>query len=154
MKYRLLSNEEMEGLKDEFIKFLVVNGMDADMWQEMKTNQVDKAEKILISFSDFILESVLNKIQYMDYSNTHNMLVFQCNKDSILLIGLESEELYDTQDKMLQGLVSKPTTFKIYKEKKTYHPDRNTELFRMAESGAKITDSQIFDYLNKIVDQG
>lgn len=152
MKYRMLTNEEMEGLKDEFIKFLVVNGMDANMWQEMKASQVDKAEGVLISFSDFILENVLNKIQYMDYNDTHNMLAFQCNKDSIVLIGLESEEAYEKHDDMLQGLVSKPTTFKIYKEEKNYHPDRNTELFRMAESGAKITDSQIFDFLNKFVD--
>lgn len=153
MRYRVLSNEEMEGLKDEFIKFLVVNGLDADMWQEMKINQIDKAEGILISFSDFILENVLNKIQYMDFSDTHNILAFQCNKDSIVLIGLESEEQYENQDDMLQGLLSKPNTFKVYKEEKTYHPDRNTELFKMAESGARITDSQIFDYLNKISDQ-
>lgn len=153
MKYRLLSNEEMEGLKDEFIKFLVVNGLDADMWQKMKINQIDKAEGILISFSDFILENVLNKIQYMDFSDNHNILSFQCNKDFIVLIGLESEEQYENQDDMLKSLVSKPTKFKVYKEEKRYHPDRNTELFRMAESGARITDSQIFDYLNKLVDQ-
>ncbi len=154
MKYRLLSKEEQVGFEEEFIKFLAVNGIDAPLWEEMKTTQKDKVNTIFESFSDFIFEQILNKIQYLEYFNGKNLMVFKCGSASISMIWLESEDEYPSIQEMLDGLQTNTDKFKISKEEKAYHPDRNTELFKMAESGVKITGNQLYELLQGFVDNG
>ena len=152
MKYRLLSKEEQVGFEEEFIRYLAVNGIDAPLWEEMKTTQKDKANAIFESFSDFIFEQILNKIQYLEYFNGKNLMVFKCDPEVISLIWLESDDQYASIREMLDCLQTNTGRFKISKEEKVYHPDRNSELFKMAESGVKITDNQLYELLQGLVD--
>lgn len=44
MKFERLSKSELENLKDDFVRFLATQGIDAPMWQELKENNLEKAE--------------------------------------------------------------------------------------------------------------
>lgn len=153
MKYRLLSVEELEGFKDEFINFLIVNGIDATLWVSLKSNEPEKANGILASFSDFIFEKILNKIQYLEFFNGNNLLEFQCGEKIIKMIALESTSSYDTPDQMLEAMIKNSEGFQIYQQEKEYNPNRNLELFRMAESGSKISDEKLFVYLSQLIEK-
>lgn len=151
MKYRMLTTDELDGFKEDFVNFLSANGIDNTKWISLKSDHKEKAYGILEAFSDFIFESILNKIKYLEFFNGHNLLAFQCGDIKIKLLGLESDLQYDTIEQMLVSMHQSPEDFRLFQQEKEYHPDRNTELFRMAESGAKICDQSVYDYLIQYV---
>ncbi len=151
MKYRLLKQEELEGLKDEFVQFLIVNGIEADHWNTLKTEQNEKAQGIIVSFSDFILESILNKARYLDFFSGNTLLAFKCNPSEIELAGIEGKRDYISIEELMKDFVDNPERFTGFKQKKEYQPERNMELFNMLESGAVITDHILFDYMDTVI---
>ena len=50
MKYHVIPVNELEKLEDDFIKFLVVNGITADDWIAIKENEPVNADKIINQF--------------------------------------------------------------------------------------------------------
>mgnify|MGYP001465575203 CR=1 FL=1 len=52
MKYRILSNKELEPLKDDFIKFLSANTVTGEDWAKIKSNKPNEALKLVEIFSD------------------------------------------------------------------------------------------------------
>ena len=47
---------DRENLKEDFVDFLVVNGIDAEEWTKLKSNNPDKAQHIIAQFSDVVFE--------------------------------------------------------------------------------------------------
>ena len=56
MKYRILSNEELSHLEEDFKHFLIVNGVHAEEWEALNNNDVDKAVQLVEVFSDTVLQ--------------------------------------------------------------------------------------------------
>ena len=141
-KYRLLSSEELDLFKKEFIDYLVVNGITADDWVKMKvTNQV-KSNKIIDLFSDVILEKVLRKSHYIKKINYDSIFCFHYQSEQIVMIGLQ------TKDKTaiapyIQGQESMEN-IEILSASKEYKLQREMELFKMIESGASISDGSTY----------
>ena len=88
-KYRELSKEELELFRQDFIDFLVVNGIDADEWQESQENNPGKAAETIRIFTDFIFDTVLRKIKYIDGVGEGVIRSFQCLDDKIVLVGAD-----------------------------------------------------------------
>ena len=63
--YRILSNEELEILKPEFVKYLVSQGIPAEEWEKWKIADIEKTKLIIESFSEFIYFSILQKTRYV-----------------------------------------------------------------------------------------
>jgi len=66
MKYRALHKEELEGVKEEFVKFLAANSVTADDWEKLKKEENDKAEKLIDIFSDIFWDKALTKINVLE----------------------------------------------------------------------------------------
>ncbi|MEY2924715.1 MAG: hypothetical protein RLZZ337_1263, partial [Bacteroidota bacterium] len=47
LKYERLAQEELEKLQDDFVNFLVVNGITADDWVSIKENEPLNADQIV-----------------------------------------------------------------------------------------------------------
>ena len=84
-KYRLLSSKELEELKPEFIEYLILNGIVADDWEQLKKDEPDKAERIIDLFSDVILESIMQKVSFLDFRDDTEVKSFQCLKDKLIM---------------------------------------------------------------------
>ena len=54
MKYTRIPSDELEKLEDEFVNFLVVNGITADDWVAIKENEPMNAAEIVDQFSDVV----------------------------------------------------------------------------------------------------
>ena len=144
MKYRRLSNEELSYLEKEFVDFLVVNGIVATEWETIKNNEVDKAEEIILQFSDVVFEANLRKIKFLEHRSEHRTLCFQCNENDIVLFGLESElDLTDTTLNPQELLQSA----KVFSQTKPYDTVREQELFKMLNDGCEISDGSFFKTL-------
>lgn len=147
-KYRMLSLQELEELKEEFIEFLIVNGIAAEDWERMKSTQKEKSEIILELFSDAVLENVLRKINFIEHRTKNEIRIIQCLSESQVLVGIEvPQELgidctdpnsfNETKEFNLQGV-------KVFTTSKAYLKPREDEIFDLLESGGLITNDRLF----------
>jgi hypothetical protein len=146
MKYRKLSSNELEELEKEFVDFLIVNGITADVWVDLKEKDNSKADSIIDSFSDVVFEGVFRKVKYLEFVTPTSLKCFQCLENEIILVGLDSENSSDI-DFTANDWMSNLKNVKIYNSSKVYKEVRELELFNMVQKGASISDGTLFKKL-------
>ncbi|MCB9284103.1 MAG: hypothetical protein H6563_08535 [Lewinellaceae bacterium] len=146
MKYRQLNLEELEELRDDFVRFLAANHVTADDWERLKKEAPEKADSLLDLFSDTVFEDVLSKVEYMEFKTPKDIKTFHCQPDKILMLGLmiEGESSLDftqdqTPEEMMSSLQDSSASLKVYSAEKGYRESREQELFRMLEHGCLIS---------------
>ena len=82
--YNKLGQSELDQLKDDFVKFLVLNGITGDDWEKMKSDAPENAEAMLEQFSEVVYESSLRKASFLLMVEEHTVRSFQCNSDTVL----------------------------------------------------------------------
>ena len=83
MKFSRLTKEQFEELSDEFSLFLASNCIDSKQWNYIKSKSIDKAEKILDSFSDIVWNNVISKVNYLTNINSTHLFLFKSSNYSI-----------------------------------------------------------------------
>ena len=146
MKYRKLSSVELKELEKEFIDFLIVNGITADVWVDLKEKDVSKAESIIDSFSDVVFEGVFRKVKHLEFITPRSIKCFQCLDSEIVLVGIDSEDSTEI-DFTTNEWMSNLQNVKIYNSSKPYNQARELELFNMVQKGASISDGTLFKKL-------
>lgn len=150
--YRALSLKELELFEQEFKEFLAVNGIDADLWKKIKESDEDKVNKIIDTFSDVIYNSVLHKMEYIQYATLHDIKYFYYGKEKAELIGLQSNEItFDDPKKVAKAIEEGKVSIKSYKTAKEYAQKREIELFEMLKNGCQPSDGKMFKLLASIV---
>ena len=81
-KYRLLTQEELKPLEEDFVKFLSANTVAADDWDKIKKEDPKKAEGLIEIFSDIVWEKALEKIKCLEARTEKDMKVFSFPDDS------------------------------------------------------------------------
>ena len=149
--YRKLSLEELQLFEKEFTEYLAINGINANYWQEIKQNDINKAEKIIDSFGEVIFNSILLKIEYIEFVTPHDIKYFYYGKEKAELIGLQSQEidLSDNQ-KVIEAITNKEGKMSRYKTEKPYSQKREIELFTMLKNGCQPCDGKVFKLLKSI----
>ena len=150
-KYRPLSSQELQEFEKEFIEFLSANTVTADDWVTLKAENPEKAEQLIDLFSDVIMESVLQKIQFLELRSKNELMAFQCLEDKILLAGMRSNDPasdFTNPDFIQQGLQQPPADLKIFTSEKPYDKPRERELFEMTQAGCLVTDGKVFKALS------
>jgi hypothetical protein len=77
MKYRLLSQEELNELRQEFIKFLIINGIDAAEWENLKKENPSTVKGIIEQFSESVFEGICRKISFLRHENDELQIAVQ-----------------------------------------------------------------------------
>ena len=132
MKYTRLPKEELESFENEFVEFLVINGITAEDWTKIKETESHIAEDLIDQFSDVIWAGVLRKIEYLSKIEEEIAYYFKCEPEDIHLI-----RVTQTEGKAIQELASKK-----------YLKVRELELFEMIQNGCEISDSKSYDLLS------
>ena len=149
MKYRRLTQLELESLEKEFIDFLILNGITAEDWTELKLTK-EKANQIIDSFSDVVFEKILRQINYLEHYSPQSIKTFMCADDEIFLIGLDTHDRsidFTTSVGRSRLVIDPPKDLNTYKTSKKYHPNREIELFRMLQNGCVKSDGQLYESL-------
>lgn len=149
-KYRRLSLEELEILKEDFIKFLIAHGIDSHEWQRLNSVSVPEAEKLIHLFSDFVLEMTLTKITYIDHFDGLSMRCFKCDEEKIFLACIESSHKFDTWESMKTHITTQPHLFRVYQADKLYKIERNLEIFGMLNTGAQISSADNYESIKRL----
>jgi Family of unknown function (DUF6495) len=150
MTFRRLNSDELAALEKPFIKFLVANTITGGDWEKMKTQEPERASKMLDIFSDFIFEERLRKVEFIQHQEPKELRLFKCTDDKIYLIGLQVDADSDidfTKQADLAKMGDNTEGVNIYRAEKKYTRGREREIFELLESGCRIADGGLFDVL-------
>ncbi len=148
MKYRLLTEEERQPLKDDFIKFLAINGIDAESWVDLKTNKPETATGILESFSDMVFDTILRKQMFIEVWHDKSVHTFQFLKEKVVWVGLEFQEPV-SQDNFTE--IAQKGEGKIIHSSKEYAKNREEDMFDMLQKGALMSDGALFKKISLLM---
>ena len=156
MKYARLTKEQFEELHPEFIHFLASQSIDKAEWDLIKVNKPEVAEQELDVFSDLIWEGVLTKADYLEHFSKNHIFLFQCFDtyvNSIVLKSLVPEVNFLTKDG-LQWLSDNMFTETIEMKigKKVFTEERNASIFALIQQGAILSDGQLYQQINSIIE--
>lgn len=149
-KYRLLNQEELDSMKDDFVKYLILNGITGDDWKRMQETNPAEAQKITDLFSDVVFEKIMRGIKFIDHIEAQKIYTFQCLREKIVLVGVVSEnaEMDFTNSLPSKVALSK---MKIFTQSKGYNKERELELFDMIQAGAQISNGELFKSLSLLL---
>ena len=150
MTFRRLNSDELAALEKPFIKFLVANTITGSDWEKMKTQEPERASKMLDIFSDFIFEERLRKVEFIQHQEPKELRLFKCTDDTIYLIGLQVDADSDidfTQQTDLTKMGVSTEGVNVYRAEKKYTRGREREIFELLESGCRISESGLFEVL-------
>lgn len=129
MKYRSLSVEELEPLKDDFISFLIMHGIDGEKWIKLKNDEAIVAQQYIDRFSDFVFEKICSKVEFLVMRESGFNYYMHIKNDS--LTTLRTSMMKDNHEIAL-------------KEVKHKADERNQIIFGLLEKGALISDGKAY----------
>lgn len=156
MKYRRLTLAELNDMENEFVRFLVSNGVTADDWERVKTESPERAEKLIEIFSDVVFDKVLEKVKYIEHRSRYDIKTFRCLEDKIELLGLKVNSAAGidfTQNQLFENMMTyikhaPQGSIQMYSAEKSYKDNNpKKEIFTMLENGGAISDGKIFEAL-------
>lgn len=155
MKYKRLTNEELQALEKEFVNYLAAAQITANDWDKMKKNDLQKAEELIDVFSDMVFEKVLSKINYLEYRDKKTLNIFYCTEDGMVIIGLRVKENspidLTEKDVLSQWNKSNRDSVNVVKFEKKYSKERGLEVFELLQSGCLIVDDKLFNLLKAML---
>ena len=72
MKYRLLTDEELKELEEDFKHFLITNHVYNEEWIQLNKTNDKKVKELVELFSDIVFEKALSKIIFLESVNSRN----------------------------------------------------------------------------------
>ena len=156
MKYRRLTQQQLEELHPEFINFLATQSITAEEWKTLKEEKPEVAEEELDVFSDLIWEGVLSKVEYLENISELHMHLFHLTEKEMKLfsvkvmnpeIDLRTQEGFGWFKRNFQSdFVEYLTASKAYGE------DKNVDKFQLIEQGAVITKGDLYQWFEQIME--
>ena len=154
MKYRILSDEELAHLEDDFKQFLIVNGVHDDEWREMNDSDGEKALSLVSLFSDAVLQKVYEKVKFIEHRSPNACMVFKLGEDKMDLISIASSEKetdLSTPESIHDALVKMPEKLQFFRSTKSYVKDREMEIHEMIEGGCVNSSEAFWILLEKAI---
>ncbi|MEO0469968.1 MAG: DUF6495 family protein [Bacteroidota bacterium] len=160
MKYRCLTDEELQELETELVQFLIANGVDGPDWKRLNEVHPDRALRLVEIFSEQVFDKIISDAKFMLHIGPQSLFAFHCEADLIHLMGLKvvgktvnlQDEPYLSQPaKIFEQIPA--ANLQLFHQSKAYQPDRSLELFRMLENNIHITDGQTYRLLEELYEK-
>lgn len=154
MKYRILSQEELEILEEDFKAFLIVNGVHNEEWIEMNASNPDQAIQLVELFSDTVLQKVYDKVRFIEHRSKKSCMVFHLKEDKVELISINAnndEVDLTTPESIHEALSKNAGGLSIFKTEKPYSKERAIEIHEMLEQGCVNSSEAFWMQLEKVV---
>ena len=154
MKYRILTEEELEVFAEDLKHFLIVNGIHAEEWEEINKNDKEKAIQLVELFSDNVLQIVYEKVKFIEHRSEKSCLVFNCKLDEVELISLnvkEGNSDLSTPESIHDAMVNRPNEIALFKTSKKYSKNREMEIHEMLTHGCVNSSEEFWVALNMLI---
>jgi hypothetical protein len=150
-KYRILKRDELQILEQDFVQFLVTNGIMANDWELLKIEEPEKAEGLIEMFSDIVFEKALSKIEFLSKTEATAVICIQFLQESYKIRGLIADEnsaIDFTQKEAIQNaILNPPKGLKIVGHEKPYELTKNQDIFTFMQQGFEIDNGKFYHVL-------
>ena len=146
MKYRMLSDEELQLFEEDLKHFLIVNGVHGEEWEKMNQEHPEEAKNLVGLFSDTVLQKVYEKLKFLEHRTKSSCMVFQLKDNSIEMISINANEDkvdLSTPEGIHEALVNKVEALTFFRNEKQYSKNREEEIHEMLEQGC-LNSSEVF----------
>ncbi|MGB3800996.1 MAG: DUF6495 family protein [Lewinella sp.] len=156
-KFRRLRRDELEEVTPQFVKFLSVNGIDAQSWNRIKADDPQRADALILQFSQIVFSGVIDRVEFLIQRKPHDLRTYRTGPDKIemrglLLSGETSVDLTDTElqpREIFDRLKADGAKPKLYSAERAYLPiGRDQDIFLRMEEGALIDNGDLFQLLD------
>jgi hypothetical protein len=155
MKYRMLSNEELEHLEGDLKAFLILNGVAGDDWKALNETDPDKAIALVELFSDKVLETVYEKVEYLEHRSPDMCLVFHLGEKDQSLITIQRTEGssldLSTPEGIHEALTKRISELEFFTSKHAYHKEREMEVHKLITQGCVLSTKEFWDALMEVI---
>lgn len=155
MKYRILSDEELQHLEGDLKAFLIINGVHAEEWEKLNQEEPEKALALVELFSDQVFQTIYEKVHLLEHRSSESCLVFRFLKDEQELIAIQrnpgsSLDLSSTEGIHL-ALSQHLKDLSIFTSKRAYNQEREQEIHQLIEQGAILSSEEFWNSLQEIL---
>lgn len=151
LKYRRLTHNELQILEQDFIQFLVTNGVMANDWELLKIEEPKKANELIDIFSDIVMEKALSKIEFLRKNDKTSIICIRFQADSMKIHGLVADERSDidfTDNNAIQkAVINPPKGLKVISDEQPYIKERNVDVYTFMQQGFQLDDGKFFQVL-------
>ena len=156
MKYRMLTNEELEHLEGDLKAFLIINGLEGDSWKKLNEEEPDKAIALVELFSDQVLETVYEKVEFLEHRSEDTCLVFRLAEKEQNLITLQRQEGstldLSTPEGIHEALSKHISELEFFRSSVPYHQQRELEVHKLITQGCFLSTREFWDALVQVLE--
>ena len=149
----MLTEEELQHLESDLKAFLIINGVEGDTWKQLNETDPGKAVQLVELFSDTVLQTVYEKIRFLEFRSPDSCIVFHCKEDVIELIsiGRKADAVCDlsTPESIHQALIHHSDNLHWFRTTKAYSDARELEIHRLLEQGGVLSTGEFWEALSK-----
>lgn len=151
--YRKLQVDELKALEHEFVKFLVVQGIEALDWEKIKIDSPEITETMLVSFSNMVFSDVLSRIRYLQKVEDDRIELIHAELTEWKMITIKwdaakTPDLGKSPDlSVIEALIKREDT-EIYAGKRAIDRPADQELFMYLEKNYKPSDGVLYTWLS------
>ena len=151
----MLSDEELQHLEGDLKAFLIINGIHGEEWEKLNCEEPQKAVELVGLFSDQVLQTVYEKVQFLEHRSPDSCIVFHLGEKEQELIAIQkksdSEIDLSTVDGIHRALSSSASALSFFTSKKPYSGVREMEIHQLIEQGAVLSDADFWNSLKEIL---
>lgn len=152
MRFRKLSKIELEALSEELIQFLVVQGIDDDLWRDINKKSPQKAEELVALFSDSVLQKVYAKVQYLSFVSEQVFSIFKIDNEEMEAIIVKSKskksDFKDLQS-VLKRTSQNTNDYEIFSAKRSLGNKILDEIHGLTEKGCLVAEEELWQYFSQ-----
>ena len=152
MRLRILSNIELEALSKELIQFLVVQGIDDELWRDINKESPEKAEELIVLFSDTVLEKVYSKVHFLSFVSEQVFSIFKIKGEVMKAIVVKNKSntfAFTDLDSVIECTTKNIEDCEIYTAKRSLGDQILDEIHRLTENGCLIAQEELWNYFNQ-----
>lgn len=154
MRFRILSDNELKLLEEEFKQFLIVNQMHSEEWIELNKSFPEKALALVEVFSDTVLLKVYGQIKFLEFRNNSVFSIYKISDKNIQALHVKCENpslSILTDDELALALSKKLDELTIYKAEKQVSPFKEDEIHKLIQQGCIISNELIWNQMNEVL---
>jgi cag pathogenicity island protein 24 len=158
MKYRDLAIEELEEVKDEFVKFLASNSITSEDWLKLKKAEPEKAHTLISIFSDLFWEKVLDRISFAELRTPKDIRIFKFGAEALEMIHMtiKHPDFDFTNGDNIQALSTEKVDInelepELFTGSKKYESNKKRALFEILENGARPCTEALYLSWKKLI---
>jgi len=156
--YRKLNVDELSALKHDFIKFLVVQGIDAYEWDKIKSEAPEKMEKLVVAFSNMVFSDILSRIKFLQKLEDNRLELINTESHEWKMITVSWNALQNPVFQQIpdysevEVLINQEST-SLYVGKRKIERPPDQELFLYLEKNYKPSDGVLYTKLSEYLSE-